>query len=250
MARVEYGAMITNLKGSVGGFTFQENSSGAIVRARPQQKITPTPKQTTAQALHATMLNGWQRLTLAQKQAWNTYAAANTKTNAFGQVKTLTGQNWFESINVIFDQMGIATVNTPPSHSVPSAPPAYTINITDMVIEVIFNPNYQPTDEDLQIWTTPPIRRASEALQNQYRLTSIVTGDDYGTIDLTSDWEATHSIPWPPAANTACFTIGIMVRSCSRNSGICSVGTRNIDGFDDPIIGIGYWMIGTTFTVS
>jgi len=249
MARVQYGAVVTELEGSVGGFTFQRNSSGSIVRARPTQSKTSTPKQTLAQSKHATILNQWQRLTLSQKEMWNDYAALYTKVNAFGQDKKLTGLNWYESINQVFDQLGITQVEEPPAHFVPSGVPSFSIEITALTLKVIFDPVFTPTDEDLSIWTTQPVTRVTANLRNEYRSTAVVTGDNYGTIDITSAWSAAHGIPWPPTSNVACFTIGVLIRSCSRDSGICSVGTTNVNSFATFLGGIGAWIVGSTFTV-
>ena len=45
MARVEYGAIVTDLTGSIGGTTFQRNSSGAIARSRAYTPVNPSQQQ-------------------------------------------------------------------------------------------------------------------------------------------------------------------------------------------------------------
>ena len=250
MARVQYGAMITELTGSIGGFTFQKTSAGDIVRARPIQKKNSTSKQTITQALHMTFLSLWQNLSLANRILWNDFATINTKTNKFGEVKTLTGLNWFESINQNRLKMGLSNLDSPPVHALPTSPPAYSFTITDLILEITFAPAFTPVATDLCIWTTQPVSRVTTSLRESFRQTLLVTGDNYGVIDLTNAWESTHNIPWPPSSQTSCFQIGIMVQSCLQASGICSVGVLNIESLDVPITGIGFMEIGSTFVVS
>lgn len=250
MARVEYGAIITDINGSIGGFTFQQNKAGKIVRLRPGTQKTPTSKQTVAQSRHSGFLAGWQNLSIADKEAWNDFADLHTKTDRWGQDKTLTGQNWYESINQVLLQLSIPNISSPPTYSLPPAVPVFDVILTASDLEIDFNPNFQPTDTDLVIWSTQPVSRVTDSLRSQFRLTKVVTGDNYGTINLTSDWEDTHQIPWPPSSNTSCFVVGIMVVACDRNSGICGVGVINKEGYDEPITGIGFMEIGNTFVVS
>ncbi len=250
MARVLYGALITELRGSIGGFTFQPNSSGNIVRTRPTGRKASTRKQTIAQALHASFLSLWLNLSLADRILWNDFAALHTKINAFGEVKTLTGMNWFESIGQNRLKMGLSVLDQPPVFALPVGVPAFTVTLDPVTLEITFTPNFTPVGTDLIIWTTQPVSRVTTSLREAFRLTKIVTGDNYGTIDLKADWIATHSIPWPPTANTSCFQIGIMVQTCLQASGICSAGVINIDHLDVPITGIGFMEIETNFVVS
>ena len=250
MARVEYGAMITEITGSVGGFTFQKNKSGNIVRSRPKTFKNSTSKQTIAQSLHITFLSNWQNLSLVNKILWNDFAALNTKTNAFGEVKALTGLNWYESINQNRLKMGLSLFEAPPVHALPIGVGTYTVDLNLVTLEITFTPTFSPVGTDLCIWTTQPVSRVSDSLRSEFRQTLLVTGDNYANIDLTSAWESTHSIPWPPSAQTNCFQIGIMVQTCLQASGICSVGLLNIDNLNEPITGIGFMEIDSTFVVS
>lgn len=250
MARVQYGAVITAINGSIGGFTFQSNHAGDIVRARPTGLKSSTPKQTIEQGVHVGFLVEWQQLSLANRILWNDFADLHTKDNAFGETKSLTGMNWFESINQNRSKMGLSLLLSPPTYALPTPPPAFTVtlNLTDLEIE--FSPPFTPSGTDLCIWTTQPVSRVTTSLRNAFRATKLVTGDNYGVINLTSDWEAAHAIPWPPSNQTNCFQIGIMIQSCLQASGICSVGTLNIDSLDQPITGIGFMIIETNFVVS
>src|SRR6267154_5450968 len=97
MARIVY--TLGELKGSVAGLTFQNNSSGKIVRQRPNVSKTSSIKQQGAHQNHISLLQSYSQLTNDEKGLWNLYASTYTKVNKFGEDKQLTGQNWYESIN-------------------------------------------------------------------------------------------------------------------------------------------------------
>jgi len=250
MARVQYGSIITDIKGSIGGITYQKNRAGNIARLRGGTFKSSTPKQTTSQSNHITILSTWQSLSLSDKDLWNAFALANTKINRFGEVKTLSGLNWFESINQTRMCFGLSFLLVPPVYSLPTGPPAYTLVVSNTLISIEFSPPFNPTDTGLKIWTTPPLSRSTNSLRSQYRLTKVTQSNPYGLIDLTADWQTTHKIPYPPSSNTYCYTIGVQVQSCLLSNGICSSGVDSLGNTGLPISGIGFMVVGSTFAVA
>jgi len=76
MARITYG-LITDIRGSIGGLTFQKNASGAIVRLKSTRVINPSNLLANQQRLLASIVALWFTLTNDQKNAWNALAAAH-----------------------------------------------------------------------------------------------------------------------------------------------------------------------------
>lgn len=250
MARIQLGALITDIAGSIGGYTFQTNRSGRIIRSRGGTFKNSTPKQTIQQANHTTIISEWQSLSLADRDLWNLFSLANTKTDKFGTVRTLTGLNWFEAINSTRKCFNLSILLTPPVHSLPVAPPVYDFTAGATTLEIDFNPPFAPVDTGLKIWTTPPLTTITNSLRSQYRLTKVIQSGPYDVIDITADWISTHNVPYPPSSQTFCFTIGVMIQSCLLPNGICSVGVTNIADNGLPINGIGFWIIEDNFAVS
>ena len=100
MARVTYGAGVTDYKGSIGGVTYQNNASGAIARLRTKATVNPTASQAAYQNRLSYLVSLWASLTQLQKDAWDTFAAANDHTTPWGDIKTLSGYQWFMSCNL------------------------------------------------------------------------------------------------------------------------------------------------------
>lgn len=250
MARVQFGALITEIVGSIGGFTFQRNRSGTIIRLRPTGQKKVSDIQTQKQALHTTILANWQGLTLANKTLWNDFADLHTKTNSFGQTKTLSGLNWYESVNQNLTAISELNIDTPPVFSLPIAPGAFAFIFSSTELKITFLPTFLPSNESLLIRATPPMSVSSQALQKDFRLIKVVNTPPFSTIDLKTDWENYFNIPYPPASSTDCFNIAVMVQTVEKTSGITSVGVISLGRINEPTAGIGFMQIGTTFIVT
>lgn len=250
MALVQFGAIVTDISGSIGGWTFQRNRGGNIVRLRGNKTKFPTNKQSVQQNQLNTFISLFQQLTQVQKDLWNAFAVANTKENQFGQVKTLSGFNWFFSINANRVLFSLSILNSPPTHITPVGVQDYDINLTDTTIGIEFSPAFNPTDTGLLLRATSPISRTSTSFRAATRFiqTSITT--PFTVIDITADWETGIGIPYPPSVNTSCFNIGLVVQTVRLSSGIASPGLFKTQSLDIPLGGIGTMVIGSTFIVT
>lgn len=118
MARVTYGPLITAFSGSIGGITFQRNSSGNIARMRPAPPVVSSALQAAQQARLITTVNYWSKLTCPQKALWNQFAIDHPRTNDWGEIHTLNGLEWFMSVNLnLFDPVECPS-GDPPAWSV------------------------------------------------------------------------------------------------------------------------------------
>lgn len=250
MARVQFGALITEITGSIGGFTFQRNRSGSIIRLRPVGSKKQSVKQSLQQAKHLTFLSLWQNLTFFQKSEWNEFASLHPKINSFGQEKTLSGLNWFESINQNLQAISQPIVSIPPVYQLPVAPGNFIYIMSLSELKIIFQPDFDPANESLFIRATHPMSLTSSALQKNLRLIKVVNIPPYGTVDLKSAWQAYFNIPYPPSSSLDCFNIGIQVQTVHKVSGITSVGVIDISRIGEINTGIGFMQIGTSFIVS
>lgn len=250
MAKVEYGALVTALKGSIGGWTFQSNRSGNIVRLRSGPFRAVTNKQTLAHQSLIQFLQLWQQLSSVNKTQWNIYATTWTKTDRFGTVNTLSGLNWFQSINYYRDLLSLSILNTPPVHTLPIDVQSYSLIVDATKIEIEFNPVFNPTDNALLIFSSSFSTRVTTSQRQYMRLTNVINSGPYGVIDITSEWEATHQISWPPSAAPICGRIGVQIQTINVNSGISSTALSTTSATTTGAVGIGSMIIGSTFMVN
>lgn len=95
MARIVYSGLVTEIKGSVGGTTFQSNRSGYIVRNKQYKGPVKSVGNVEAGRAFAIASRRWSLLSLAQRNAYKTMAATYDYTDLWGNTKTLTGFQWF-----------------------------------------------------------------------------------------------------------------------------------------------------------
>ena len=246
MARVQFGGGVTSIVGSIGGNTFQSNRSGTIIRTRGFSNRSQTSKQNTASNNYQYFLYEWSKLTLLEKQSWDTLALAHTKINKFGQTKTLTGLNWFVSVNYMRLLCMLPLFATAPVYATPSAVPTYTVNISLSKMRLLINTPQTITDNYAIINATPPINKTTTSFAKNLKYIMTIKSDYWNNIDLTSDWEKATGYTWPPSTNINSFQIGIMIQSININSGITSAGSKFISTM---LGGIGYMEIESTFEV-
>lgn len=249
MALVEYGAGISALRGSIGGWTFHKNRAGNIVRLRSGTHKQTTPKQDTAIAKHVDILSAWQAITPAEKLSWDSFANAHTKTNMWGDVRTLTGQNWFEAVNLNRELVGNPRITSPPSYSLPIGNTNFSVTVDATQILITKNPPLNPPDTGLIIRTTPPLSRSTTSLRSNLRLTVVRPTGPYTPFDIKNFWTATHGCFWPPSPVTSFFTIGIMLQLIRKTSGITSPGNTLLGDLTITPKGIGFWAIEVDFEV-
>lgn len=204
MARVTYGSFITSLKGSIGGITFHQNTSGNIARKKPAQLFKSTQLQSDSNVLFSQMRSAWSALTSAQQTLWNNFAALHTRTNYFGEVKTLTGYNWFMSINTNSLLCSGSIIPVPPAYSLPANPTAFLLIISATNIFIVFTASYSHSTLYTISYTTPPLRSESLRNRNKLRLTSVSVPGTSLAYNITTAFLAAigqTSIPISPATN-------------------------------------------------
>lgn len=114
MAKIKLSAIVSEVRGKLNGSVFSKNRGGAYMRT----KVTPVNPQTIAQgnvrALLTTLSQGWRSLTEAQRLAWNSAVSAFTSTDIFGDIKTPSGINLYNKLNLNLGAIGEAPISTPP----------------------------------------------------------------------------------------------------------------------------------------
>lgn len=230
MARVQYSGVVSSMKGSIAGTTFQSNKAASIARKKPRVPGVGSALQTPQKSVFSSLLAGWQSLTLTQQQAWNAYADAHTQDNFWGEEKVLTGMNWFISMNSTRLAYNNSILTTPPTYALPDAIPDFTVSATAGTIVIVFDGTFTSSDH-MYIFVTPHITTPS--LTNRRRLRRVYKTVDfsYHVINLTSSWENTFNFEWTaPAGSGLLYTI-IGVQMIHHSSYVKSAAKLGIGSF-------------------
>jgi len=232
MARVTYGSGVTELAGSIGGVTYQKNASGNIAKLRANPTVNPTSLQAGYQTNMAKLISYWPTLSQANKDAWNAFAAAHNHTTPWGEIKTLSGYQWFLSINLTRIKRYTPPLSSPPSWVSESAPNSFTLAATVGYLRLEWVPAYNPF-KSLQFFLSLPLRQSSLKLRRSLFFVGYRDGSsamDY--YDVTSRFESLANISWGAFYNSADCSI-----ICRINYGYMSQGLMS--PFTSAIVKIG-----------
>ena len=125
MARVQYGSIVTELKGSVGGQVFQAGNNSLVLRNKGYRKGTSSTARQAANRLISSQASDWRTLSVAQQSAWATAALSWPFVDKFGNTYYGTGYQCFIAYNSARLSILQPAVVTP---SAPIAAEAFSIS--------------------------------------------------------------------------------------------------------------------------
>jgi hypothetical protein len=114
MAKIKLSAIVSEMRGKLNGSVFSKNRGGAYLRT----KVTPVNPNTSAQSLvRATLASisaTWRTLTQLERDAWNSAVSSFTYTDIFGDIKTPSGINLYNKLNLNLATISATAITTPP----------------------------------------------------------------------------------------------------------------------------------------
>jgi len=125
MALVKYGGGVTQASGSIGGTVHARNRFGNYIRARTKPVNPCTVRQDMIRTIMSMLVIRWSTtVTVAQRAAWHTYAAAIAMKNRLGETVYLTGFNHYVRSNVVrYDRLSTVKDDGPAELSLPEKDP-------------------------------------------------------------------------------------------------------------------------------
>jgi hypothetical protein len=116
VAKVQFGAVVSDARKKVGGTVFSKSKFGSYIR----KKVSPVQPRTQAQrsvrANFTANAKAWSgTLTAPQRQTFTNLAATLTKKDRFGNAQTLTGAQLYNSISRNLHTIGLPPLTTAPA---------------------------------------------------------------------------------------------------------------------------------------
>jgi len=99
MASVQYGSVVTQLKGSLGGTTYQSNRNGFSARNKPLPRNPKSRSQSLGRGVIARFSQQWRLLSQPDRDSWDVVAPDWPAVDKFGNPVTLSGFNVFIKAN-------------------------------------------------------------------------------------------------------------------------------------------------------
>jgi hypothetical protein len=223
MARVTLSGIITDINGSVGGWTFQNSAAGKIVRSKPIQKKMPTSRQVDLQFIPSLARFLWAQLSGSEQADWVSFAGATPFTDIYGNIKTLTGYQFF--ISSIFRRLFAGTLSdllAPSGVPAPDAMGAFTVTMDATNLRLQFGGALSYADNHMWIYCTYPTQTPAQTNRRQYRPMTSTNDQGASFIDITADFEAYFDISWNTLYTSSSFYLHVHAFFMRDESGIAS----------------------------
>ena len=159
VAKVKFGSVITDSRGTIGGHTYTWTRYGNQLITKPQTAKTKTQLQSVVRNnFGALTKQWWSVLTPTQRTDWRALAAANPRPNVWGDEFPLTGLALYIGINRLLMQAGQATTPDAPADQFVTPPDTAALTITaPATVSLAFTPTPVPTDHVAYLSMSGPL---------------------------------------------------------------------------------------------
>jgi hypothetical protein len=248
MAIIKTSGLISDIRGSINGSTFQRSASGLVMRSKPVSVGRGTNSQNNIRNINSQLNFAWQNLSQAQRDLWGSYAIFlnGPGISHTGSKSANTGRTQFFGVNFWLLQYGKSILNVPTFTTAlaPAIPCPPLFNQSDTLQNSSYNLN--PAQEILVTRVSLPQSLATNTANTGFR--TLVYTQVHGTIQnwLTAYFN-TFGINLMPNKK---YWVSYMV--VNFITGAISAETKSLvlfTGTPTPPA-IGTMVIGSTFIVS
>lgn len=170
MARIQLGALITNIAGSVGGTTFTRQRNGIVMSNKNKGQSLAKSQTNLRRVQLGYIFQMWSRLGNTKQNDWRSLAASYTFLDKFGNSKYLTGREF--QIKMQSQLLPLSTDEVEPNEFNSNLPTwsmsGSTANFTDKTAQVEFlvsggYANFM-LSVDFELGYVPPIRPSGKQI--------------------------------------------------------------------------------------
>lgn len=135
MASIKYGAITSEIKGNIGGTTFQGGRAGTIIKLSSGRtgKLTKADagRMFVPKVVIAAVAGLWRGLSQEERDTWTTGAVNYPALNKFGEPYTPSGYQVFMTLNTqLYNLTGVTLTSCPAPESIPALP-TFTFTCAD-----------------------------------------------------------------------------------------------------------------------
>ncbi len=195
MAKVKFGAIVTDLRNKVGGHVYSKNRYGAYTRSYKTTLTSNTPAQIVAKSRLSSISATWKTLTDDQRTAWNNAVSNFRHTDVFGSIINPSGFDLYIRLNCNLDQVGVALLSLPPV-------PAEILTLTNVsitadgtapLVALVFGSSPVPAGYAIVLSATNNISPGISYVKNLVRGIAVLDAGTTSIYDATTAYLAKYS---------------------------------------------------------
>jgi len=159
VAKLKFGAVISDARGSIEGVTFSKGRAGAFARKRGVPRLQQSARTSGVRVGISNLARSWVSvLTQAQRDAWIALAVINPVTDVFGNSHILTGQQLYIRVNRLRAQAGLTALSAAPADQSVTGLATLTVTATaPATLSLAFTATPLAAGHRLYIFATPPL---------------------------------------------------------------------------------------------
>lgn len=193
MAKIKFGAIVSDVRGSIDSVTYARSRYGAYAR----KKVTPvnpnTAKQSAIRALFGAASSLFRSLGTDLINGWNEVAPQYTRSNIFGDNLPLSGQTLFTKLKTQLTALGISENPTPMTPQTVPAPDAFEVLCDQSAATIQFKDATTTTAAQVfAIYASAPVSAGKTFFsRSELRLVKVIAASTAGAeVALYGDYSA------------------------------------------------------------
>jgi hypothetical protein len=226
MAKVKYGAMVTDARGSIDGVVYSKSQYGAYVRVKVSPKQPQTAFQLNVRQTLAALSQAWGSvLDPGQRAAWKVFAAAHPVTDVFGNSQTLSAIAMYVRVNAVIIGATGTRIDDPPLtfSATPLATMAITMSTAAQSVSMAFTVTPLGADERLYIFATPTLIAGRDFYKPLLRFIGVSDAADASPFVATTLYKARFAADWLLGDRVA-FVVAVV----NETTGAVTVGLSQV----------------------
>lgn len=223
MAKIKFGAMITDARGKLEGIVYSKSKYGSYAR----RKVTPINPNSAAQSAVRGNFSDLSKafsnvLTDAQRTAWAAFAASYPVTDIFGNSQVLSAISMYQRINRMLDQVAEARLDDPPADMAVTALLTVTPSIVvgTSTMNVAFTATPLDATHKLYVSATGRLNPGQAFFKSELRHIYSSAAAGVSPLNVWASYVAVHGAP------VVGSKIGFLVAAVNTDNGAVSVGIK------------------------
>ncbi len=225
-ASVKYGAIVSELKGKLGGQVFKGGASGGVMMTKNQltgatsngSKLTKADagRVVNAQKNIGNNASAWKDLTTEQRATWIAAAPNFPFKNKFGETYTPSGYQLYMSVNTNLSLVGVATLTDAPEVPVLESCPAFTVVSSTSPTATFYMAGTIPAGYKMTMYATAPMSAGRAVTKGNKK--AILVFDETQTFPVSLDTAYSKIFGTLPSAGTVWFEGKLTKADAGRTS--------------------------------
>lgn len=191
--KANFGAIIVDGRGKLGGHVAQKNAAGNFLRTRSIPINRQSSAQQSRRALVSELTKDWKGLTEAQRIEWNRYASSKPTQDIFGKTYVKSGMNWFVELNLNLINVGEE------KDLEPGTPLVTELIFYDWGVEfaetsassiIVIWSRPIVTGVKIILYATPSVSAGISSSGSRLRQLAVLSSTDVSPYDLTAQYKA------------------------------------------------------------